>query len=267
MNMRERLLGIPDLILAKRLQMMTNVQLDVYVASLHSFVDNFPIHEAEVKTAMETRDIKSITRHLTSIREILISIYADELADECWKRLNSFDEDRPDKIEAYVSFLLSTLTALSIDIQVAFFKEEKKEEGEEKKKENLPAPSDGPVKEDNAIKTILAVDDDTYCLDTFKAALKDISCKIVGATSGSSALDVLKKLKPDLFVLDIEMPGMDGIELARQIRAAGQTAPIVFITGKATKIYVRKCMQAGASDFIVKPLNPQNAASRIQKLL
>ena len=259
MKMRERLLGIPDLILAKRLQMMTNVQLDSYVALLHSFVDNFPIHEAEIKTALEARDVKSITKHLTGIREKLIEIYADELADECWKRLNSFDEERPDKIEAYVSFLMSTLTALSIDIQVAFYKEEEDE--------NASVPTGEKEKDENVIKNILAVDDDAYSLDTFKAALKELPCKIIGATSGLSALGVLNKLKPDLFVLDIEMPGMDGLELAEQIRAQGHNAPIIFITGKSTREYVQKCMQAGASDFIVKPINPQDSVNRIQRLL
>jgi len=259
MNIRERLRSIPDLILTKRLQMMSNAQLDLYAASLHSFVDTYPALEAEVKTAMEARDIKSITKHLTSIRDMLTGIYADELADECWKRLNSFDKDRPDKIEAYVSFLLSTLTALSIDIQVAFYKEDEDD--------NVSAKKSGEEKESNTVKSILAVDDDAYSLDTFKAALKDVPCKIIGATSGLSALSVLNKITPDLFVLDIEMPGMNGIELAAEIRAQGQDAPIIFITGKSTKEYVQKCMEAGASDFIVKPINPQDAAGRIQKFL
>ena len=259
MKMRERLRSIPDLILTKRLLMMTNVQLDVYVALLHSFVDSFPALEAEIKNAMETRDIKAITTQLTSLRETLINIHADELAEECWKRLNSFDKDRPDKIEAYVSFLLSTLTALSIDIQMSFYKEEEDE--------SLSEIQGGSEQEGNTIKSILAVDDDAFSLDTFKAALKDVPCKIIGATSGLSALGVLNKLKPDLFVLDIEMPGMDGIQLAAEIRGHGQNAPIIFITGKSTKEYVQKCMQAGASDFIVKPINPQDAVNRIKKFL
>ena len=259
MNLRVRLRSIPDLILTKRLQMMSNSQLELYVESLHSFVDKYPAQEAEVKAALEVRDIRAVTKHLTNIRETLINIHADDLAEECWKRLNSFDKERPDKIEAYVSFLLSTLTALSIDIQVAFYKEDENEKPSE--------PSDEQETEENIIKSILAVDDDAYSLDTFKAALKNIPCKIIGATSGLSALSVLNKLKPDLLVLDIEMPGMNGIELAAEIKSKGHNAPIIFITGKSTKEYVQKCMQAGAVDFIVKPINPQDAANRIQKFL
>ena len=258
MNIRERLLGIPDLVLAKRLQMMSNSQLDEYTALLHSFVEKFPADEAEIRTAMEERDLKLIIKYLTGLRDTLVNIYADDLADECWKRLNSFDKDRPDKIEAYISFLLSTLTALSIDIQVAFYFEEN---------ENSVEPDAGQDTKDNMNKIILAVDDDTYFLDTFKAALKDIPCRIIGVTSGLSALGVLNKLKPDLFVLDIEMPGMDGIQLAGEIKALEHNAPIIFITGNSKIEYVQKCMEAGASDFIVKPINPSDAAKRIQKFL
>jgi len=63
------------------------------------------------------------------------------------------------------------------------------------------------------------------------------------------------------------MPNMDGIELAHKIRDLGHKTPIVFITGNATKEYVSKCVEAGASDFIIKPLNPQYAAGRIKNLL
>ena len=259
-SLRERLCAISDLILARRLLKMTDFELDEYVKSLSAFVENFPLEEAELKTAMEAVNIDSVIKRLTGIREMLMSIYADELADDCWKRLNSFDRNRPEKIEAYVSFLLSTLAALSIDIQMAFFFEE---EGND----TAPIPSDEPADGKNIIKSILAVDDNTYFLDTFKAALKDVPCKIIGATSGSGALRMLEKLKPDLFVLDIEMPEMDGIELAKELRKLGQNAPIIFITGNATKEYVRKCMQVGASDFIVKPINPQYVVNRIGKFM
>ena len=259
MNRRERLHVIPDLILADKELLLTGFQLDKYCERLHSFVENFPVEEAEMKAAMETGNIKSVIKRLTGIREVLIDIYADKLADECWKHLNSFDEKRPEKIKAYVSFFLSTLAALSIDIQMALFKEEKND--------TLPKPSNKPVDEKNTIKTILAVDDDTYSLDTFKAALENVSCKIIGVTSALSALHMLKKLKPDLFVLDIEMPEMNGIELAKELRELGQNAPIIFITGNARKEYVLKGMLVGASDFIIKPINPQNVVSRIKKFL
>ncbi|MCL2007059.1 MAG: response regulator [Treponema sp.] len=263
MNIREYLHTIPELNITKRLQMMTKSQLELYAESLHTFTEKFPSEEGEVKAAMEKRDIKTVIIHLTSLRDMLAGIHAEELANDCWKHINSFDEERPEKIEAYVSYFLSTLTSLSIDIQLAFFKaeEDEKNSGQSAGKTNEVNP------ESSEIKSILAVDDDTYCLDTFKAALKEVPCKIIAVTSGLGALGVLSKIRPELFVLDIEMPGMDGIKLAQEIRAQGHDAPIIFITGKSTKEYVQKCMQAGAADFIVKPIVPQDAANRIKKFL
>ena len=258
MSIRERLHAIPDLILSKQLLLMTDFQVNEYVKSLHIFIEDFPTKEAELKTEMEAGDIDSVIKSLSGIREMLVNIRADELANECWKYLNSFDKDRPERMEAYVSFFLAMLTSLSIDIQMALFKI-----GED----DGDKTSSGSAGEEGAVKTILAVDDSVYFLDTFKAALKDVECRIIGATSASSALQMLKRFKPDLFVLDIDMPKMDGIELANELRNLGQSAPIVFITGNATKEYVLKCMQAGASDFIVKPINPEGVVSRIKKFL
>ena len=78
---------------------------------------------------------------------------------------------------------------------------------------------------------------------------------------------MLNKIKPQLFVLDIDMPEMNGIELAKRLRKQGQNAPIIFLTGNATMEYVKECLQVECSDFIVKPINPQNVASRIKKYL
>ena len=259
MNTRQRLYKIDDLALGKRLQLMTDTQVDLYVELLNAFVETFPAEEANLKAEMEKRDIDAVIRSLSRFRDTLASIHADNLADECWARISSFDKDRPEKIEAYVLFFLSNLAALSIDIQVAFLIDE--EDGDTRIVGAVPETKKGET------KSILAVDDDTFFLDTFKAALKDVPCKIIGVTSGLSALGALKSLSPDLFALDIEMPGMDGIELAGEIKALGHKAPIVFITGNATRAYVSKCINAGAADFIIKPINPANAASRITKLL
>jgi FixJ family two-component response regulator len=72
--------------------------------------------------------------------------------------------------------------------------------------------------------------------------------------------------KPNLFVLDIDMPEMDGIDFALELRKLGYTTPIIFVTGNAAKSYVVKAMAAGAADFIVKPINPQNVVDRINKM-
>jgi len=63
------------------------------------------------------------------------------------------------------------------------------------------------------------------------------------------------------------MPGMNGYELAREIRKSGHSAPIIFLTGNAKKDYVIKALQVGAADFIVKPVKADQLLERIGKYL
>ena len=267
MSLRAFLHEIPDLNLSKRLQMMTPLQLNDYAALLTTFVEQFPEEEAVLRTEMEAEDADAVVKRLLSLRETLINIHADELAAECWKRSNAYERSNPDRVMAYASFLIAMLAALSIDIQMAFFKAENtipKKPAQPEIAELIETPED---KSKDIIKTILAVDDDIYFLNTFKATLSSQPYHILSATSGKTALAMLAEAEPDLVVLDIEMPVMDGVTLAGEIKKSGCTAPIVFITGNATKEHVLRCLKAGASDFIVKPINVPHLINKFEKIL
>jgi len=110
-----------------------------------------------------------------------------------------------------------------------------------------------------AHKTVLAVDDRPDVLTNVSAALRG-HFRVLGAQDGASALRVMQSQRVDLFILDIEMPGMDGFELARRIRADSSYAatPIVFLTANATRENITKGINLGVSDFIVKPSNHVN---------
>jgi CheY-like chemotaxis protein len=265
MNIRERLYEISDLNISTRLMLMSDYQINEYLKDLQSFVEKYPAEEDTLRRVTEKEDMGFIAKQLASMREMLKSIYADRLAEDCWQHIIGLSKTNIRRVKAYVNFFLSSLTELSIDIQMAFYKENE-EQGNEDNKTVITEDSVQAAIE-NPIKTILAVDDDTYSLDLFKAVLKDTDYKVIAVTSGYSALNVLKVQKPDLFVLDIEMPEMNGIDFALEIKKLGYTSPIIFITGNAAKSYVVKAMTAGASDFIVKPINSQNVVSRINKLL
>ena len=258
MSVNERIYNIPDLVFTEEFENMTDAYWDEYIEVLHFFVVTFPTKEMKLKTSMSSKNIEMILKFLADIGEMLRNIHADELAEECWRHLNSFDKNKPERIEAYVAFLLSNITALSLDIQLALKPNDN---------QNMPSALAEVSAEKRLSKNILAVDDDVYCIHLFKASLKDLPCKVIAANSGKEALNMLNKVKPQLFVLDIDMPGMDGIELAQTLRKQGQYAPIIFLTGNATKEYVQECLKVGAADFIVKPINPQNVASRIKKYL
>ncbi len=130
--------------------------------------------------------------------------------------------------------------------------------------ENMPMLSDTIVPNE---RSILAVDDTEFFLRTLKSILQGTHYKLTCTTSGSKALKFLQKTHPNLFILDIDMPDMNGYELAQKIRASGQTAPIIFLTGNPTRESVEKALRLGATDFIAKPICRAQVLARITKFI
>ena len=104
---------------------------------------------------------------------------------------------------------------------------------------------------------ILAVDNCRMFLNVLSSFLKETQYEITGTNSGTDALNLLQwhGHRPDLFLLDIEMPEMSGYELAKKIRGRGQIAPIIFLSDNAAKECAVQALKAGAVDYIVKPVN------------
>jgi len=110
--------------------------------------------------------------------------------------------------------------------------------------------SDGQVLPD--APKVLLVDDSETTLARAKSVLS-ARCVVVGtATNGHAALEAAATLKPDVVVLDISMPGMNGFELATRLRAAGSTAQLVFLTVHEEKELVLAAKNAGAMGYVVK---------------
>jgi len=103
---------------------------------------------------------------------------------------------------------------------------------------------------------VMLVDDRPEILETVGGYLKSVY-KVFPLTRGALALKAIEKQKVDLFILDIDMPDMDGITLAGKIRALPEhnKTPIVILTSNASKEYLLAAVRAGANDFIVKPAN------------
>ncbi len=103
-------------------------------------------------------------------------------------------------------------------------------------------------------KKILLVDDDIKCLSIGKNILSD-TYEVYTVLSGEDALFLLKNTTPDLLVLDVEMPYMDGYELAVKIREIPRfrKTPIVFLTSNATREHVIKAVKCGGNDYVLKP--------------
>ncbi|GAB6146556.1 response regulator [Desulfocicer niacini] len=117
-------------------------------------------------------------------------------------------------------------------------------------------------------ETILAVDDTPTNIDTVKAVLSE-KYLIQAAVDGKTALKIIQKKKPDLILLDIMMPGMDGYEVCQRIKAdpANENIPIIFLTARDEVEDETKGLSLGAVDYITKPISPSILQVRIKNHL
>lgn len=258
---KEQLEAISGLILPDTANDMSDNQFDEYAKALVAFTESFPNYETELKKSFAAGDCDTFSKNLFHVRDVLEKIKAIGLMQSCRRLLAEFDAKKHEIVEAHLTYLLAEMAALSIDIQMARHTFEASNKTDAKMEPDLPVKKNEKVRQ----KTILAVDDISFLLSTLKSFLQNTEYNFTGVTSGEVALRYIEKHKPDLFILDIEMPGMNGYELAEKIRSSGQTAPIIFLTGNVEQEYVIKAIKAGAADFIVKPVNKEYVLEKIQK--
>ena len=116
--------------------------------------------------------------------------------------------------------------------------------------------------------TVLVVDDLPQNVRLMDAVLSPLGFTVLSASSGEAALDLLAQQLPDIVLLDIMMPGMDGYETCRRIRENPATSfiPVVMVTasGDAEKV---RAIEVGADDFVTKPLNKAELLARVRSLV
>lgn len=116
---------------------------------------------------------------------------------------------------------------------------------------------------------VIAVDDDPEVLETLGRVLRREGLEVGLASSGVQALDFVEKNPPDLMILDIMMPGLDGITICKQLRADSRfiALPILFLTAKGSTDDVVNGLDAGADDYVVKPFELAELRARVQALI
>ena len=114
---------------------------------------------------------------------------------------------------------------------------------------------------------ILVVDDDPRITDLLRRILAYEGYSVAIAASGSEALDRSLERPPDLVVLDIMLPGLDGLEVAQRLRTAGDNVPILMLTARDTIADRVKGLETGADDYLVKPFAPEELVARVKALL
>jgi two-component system alkaline phosphatase synthesis response regulator PhoP/two-component system response regulator RpaA len=117
--------------------------------------------------------------------------------------------------------------------------------------------------------TILVIDDDELVSRTLQRALKMYDYQVMTANSGIEGLQLARRHRPDLFILDIMMPGVDGYQVCRQIRGDPllKDLPVLFLTAKAKDEDKIEGFRAGADDYLVKPFNMQELELRVKAIL
>lgn len=116
---------------------------------------------------------------------------------------------------------------------------------------------------------ILAVDDDPDVLGTLERVLQRENFNVTTLNSGKKALEFLESNQPDLLILDIMMPELDGITVCRTLRRDGRFAalPILFLTAKGGTDDIVEGLDAGADDYVVKPFELAELRARVHALL
>jgi two-component system, sensor histidine kinase and response regulator len=117
--------------------------------------------------------------------------------------------------------------------------------------------------------SILVVDDHPENFEVIEALLESMNYTLNYASSGQVAIDFLDKFDPDLILLDVMMPEIDGIEVCKQIKANSrwQAVPIIMVTSLASKEDLSCCLTAGADDFLSKPVNGIELRARVHSML
>ncbi|MCI7767023.1 MAG: response regulator [Oscillospiraceae bacterium] len=221
---------------------------EFYMSMLQTYLENSRLEE--MKRLFEEKDYENYRISVHSIKSTSLTIGAAELSEEA-KKLEMAQKSG------------------DIDYILANHQHVWEQYGDTLKRIRaiLDDPDDllGGDAEDDRPPSILIVDDDHSCLAIAKHTL-ETDFDVIAADSGEAALKILDKELPDLVILDVYMPEMDGFELLKKIREIGDI-PVVFLTADSDKALEERCFKEGAMDFITKPITATILRNRLSRVI
>ncbi len=119
-------------------------------------------------------------------------------------------------------------------------------------------------------KIILVVEDDNFLLSMYATKLNLENYKVLQATTGVQALKVVTKELPDLILLDLKLPEMDGFEVLKNLKASQETSsvPVIVLTNYSEKEHIDQCFSLGAADYLIKAhFVPSEVVGKIKRIL
>src|SRR3954447_24217475 len=114
---------------------------------------------------------------------------------------------------------------------------------------------------------VLVVEDEAAIAELAALYLKRDGFGVHVETDGGRALEAVRRLKPVAIVLDIGLSGMDGIEICKALRAAGDWTPVLFVTARDDEVDRLLGLEIGADDYLTKPFSPRELAARVRTVL
>jgi two-component system, OmpR family, alkaline phosphatase synthesis response regulator PhoP len=117
-----------------------------------------------------------------------------------------------------------------------------------------------------ASPTVLVVDDEQRLRDLVRQYLQREGYAVITAADGAAALDLAREQQPDVVVLDLMLPGIDGLEVCRRLRTFSD-AYVIMLTAKAEEIDRIVGLEVGADDYVTKPFSPRELVARVRALL
>lgn len=126
---------------------------------------------------------------------------------------------------------------------------------------SLPVASDA--------RTIVVIEDEDAILDVLEYNLRREGFRVATARDGRTGLELVRELSPELVLLDLMLPELDGIELCRELRAHAATAlvPVIMLTAKGDEADIVLGLGVGADDYVTKPFSPKEVVARVQAML
>jgi DNA-binding response OmpR family regulator len=115
-------------------------------------------------------------------------------------------------------------------------------------------------------RTILVVDDEPRIVELARDYLEHAGFRVITASDGTAALDTARRDRPDLVVLDLGLPGLDGLDVTRELRRDG-SIPIVMVTARDDELDTLLGLELGADDYLTKPFSPRELVARVKAVL
>jgi DNA-binding response OmpR family regulator len=125
------------------------------------------------------------------------------------------------------------------------------------------------VSENGRTPTILVADDEEDLRELVAYRLTRSGYEVVAAVDGQEALELAREQRPDLMVLDVMMPRLDGYELTRRVRAEDslRSVPVILLTARSQESDVSRGFEVGADDYLRKPFSPDELVARVRAVL